>query len=84
MAEPLIQRNFHPTVIVSGYTKALQTAVETCNKISRTIDIDNITELREIVLSAIGTKFSSRWGPQMVGILYYRKSCFLHFFQFSG
>jgi len=23
-------------------------------------------ELREIVLSAIGTKFSSRWGPQMV------------------
>ena len=68
MAEPLIERNFHPTVIVQGYTKALQKALDTCNQISRTIDIENIVELREIVLAAIGTKFSSRWGPQMVDI----------------
>lgn len=66
MAEPLLERNFHPTVIVSGYTKALQKALEVCNSIARTIDVDNIGELREIVLAAIGTKFSSRWGPQMV------------------
>jgi T-complex protein 1 subunit gamma len=62
----LLSRNFHPTVIVTGYTRALQTALDTCAKISRTIDIDNETELKEIVSSAIGTKFSSRWGPQMV------------------
>jgi len=68
MAEPLLERNFHPTVIVNGYSKALQKALDTCKLISRTIDIDNIAELREIVLSAIGTKFSSRWGPQMVDI----------------
>lgn len=66
MAEPLLERNFHPTVIVSGYTKALQKALETCNSIARHIDINNNDELREIVLAAIGTKFSSRWGPQMV------------------
>jgi len=66
MAEPLLERNFHPTVIVSGYTKALQKALETCSSICRKIDIDNMDELRAIVLSAIGTKFSSRWGPQMV------------------
>ena len=68
MAEPLLERNFHPTIIVSGYSKALQKALETCEKICRTIDIDNMTELREIVLAAIGTKFSSRWGLQMVNL----------------
>ena len=68
MAEPLLERNFHPTVIVSGYSKALQKALETCEKICRTINIDKMDELREIVLAAIGTKFSSRWGAQMVDL----------------
>jgi len=66
MAEPLLERNFHPTVIVSGYGKALQMALDTCKRISRVIDVNNITEMREIVKAAIGTKFSSRWGDQMV------------------
>ena len=66
MAEPLLERNFHPTVIVSGYTKALQKALEVCGRICRTIDIDNSKDLREIVTAAIGTKFSARWGDQMV------------------
>ena len=42
MAEPLLQRNLHPTVIVSGYCKALQKALEVCKQISRVIDVDNI------------------------------------------
>jgi T-complex protein 1 subunit gamma len=66
IAEPLLERNFHPTVIVSGYMKALQTAVDTCNQICRRIDIDNMAEMREIVHAAIGTKFSSRWSGMMV------------------
>jgi T-complex protein 1 subunit gamma len=48
--------------------KALQTALDTCNRISRTIDINNYNEMKEIVTAAIGTKFSSRWGEQMVDI----------------
>lgn len=68
IAEPLLERNFHPTVIVRGFLRALQTALDTCNKISRTIDVNNTAEMREIVTSAIGTKFSSRWGDQMVDI----------------
>jgi T-complex protein 1 subunit gamma len=66
VAEPLLERNFHPTVIVSGYYKALQVALDTCGKICRKIDTDNVAELREIVTAAIGTKFSARWGPKMV------------------
>ena len=42
MAEPLLNRNFHPTVIVSGYCKALQKALEVCSQICRVIDVDNI------------------------------------------
>lgn len=66
VAEPLLERNIHPTVIVSGYMKALQSALDTCNRICRTIDINNTNEMREVVNAAIGTKFSSRWGGMMV------------------
>jgi hypothetical protein len=55
-------------VIVRGFMRALQTALDTCNQISRTIDVNSTAEMREIVTSAIGTKFSSRWGEQMVDI----------------
>jgi T-complex protein 1 subunit gamma len=65
-AEPLLERNFHPTVIVKGYMMALQRALQVCKDISRTIDIDNMDELQEIVTSTIGTKFSSRWGNMLV------------------
>jgi T-complex protein 1 subunit gamma len=68
LSEPLLHRNFHPTVIVSGYTKALVKALETMKKISRHVDINNHAELKELVMSAIGTKFSSRWGEQMVNM----------------
>ena len=60
------ERNFHPTVIVSGYVKALQKSLEVCASICRTIDINNNAELREIVTACIGTKFSSRWSDLMV------------------
>jgi T-complex protein 1 subunit gamma len=68
VAQPLLEKNFHPTVIVNGYAKALQKALDTCSKISRHLDINNRDELREVVASTIGTKFSSRWGLQMVDI----------------
>lgn len=68
ISAPLLESNFHPTVIVSGYYKALQKALDTCKAICRTVNTENPDELRSIVTSAIGTKFSSRWGTQMVDI----------------
>jgi len=67
-AQPLLEKNFHPTIIIKGYSQALQKALDVCQKICRTLDINNKTELREIVSSTIGTKFSSRWGLQMVDL----------------
>jgi T-complex protein 1 subunit gamma len=64
----LLERNFHPTIIINGYLRALQTALDTCNKICRTINTDNLAEMTEIVTATIGTKFSARWGPRMVSM----------------
>eukprot|EP00602_Paraphysomonas_sp_CaronLab_P005529 CAMPEP_0185025074 /NCGR_PEP_ID=MMETSP1103-20130426/8171_1 /TAXON_ID=36769 /ORGANISM="Paraphysomonas bandaiensis, Strain Caron Lab Isolate" /LENGTH=522 /DNA_ID=CAMNT_0027558193 /DNA_START=101 /DNA_END=1669 /DNA_ORIENTATION=+ len=68
LAEPLLQRNFHPTVIVNGYSKALVKALEVLKQISRKVNIDDKEDLKQLVMSAIGTKFSSRWGEQMVNM----------------
>ena len=68
VAQPLLEKNFHPTVIIAGFGKALQTALDTCKEISRTIDISNRSDMRDIVSSTIGTKFSARWGLKMVDI----------------
>jgi T-complex protein 1 subunit gamma len=35
LALPMIERNFHPTVIVSGYSKALQKALDVLDVIAR-------------------------------------------------
>jgi T-complex protein 1 subunit gamma len=68
LALPMIERNFHPTVIVSGYSKALAKALDVLDVIARRVDINNRDELTQLVMSAIGTKFSSRWGAQMVDL----------------
>lgn len=67
-AQPLLEKNFHPTVIIKGYGTALQKALDTCKDICRTLDINDRHELREVVRSTIGTKFSSRWGDLMVDL----------------
>mmetsp|Transcript_43358 Transcript_43358/g.94406 ORF Transcript_43358/g.94406 Transcript_43358/m.94406 type:complete len:561 (+) Transcript_43358:126-1808(+) len=62
VAEPLLEKNLHPTLIVSGYMKALEDAFAIMKEISFPIDLNNPEALRDIVRGAIDTKFSSRWG----------------------
>ena len=38
-----------------------QVALDTCAKISRTINTDDVKEISEVVTATIGTKFSARW-----------------------
>ena len=66
MAQPLLERNFHPTIIIKGYGQALQCCLDTLKSINRVVDTNNTDELRELVKAAIGTKFSGRWGMMMV------------------
>ncbi|KAJ1459951.1 chaperonin Cpn60/TCP-1 family [Pelagophyceae sp. CCMP2097] len=66
MAEPLLARMIHPTVIVSGYAAALRIAVAHCAKIATPISLDDKPAMLNLVQSCIGTKFSSRWGQLII------------------
>jgi T-complex protein 1 subunit gamma len=61
-----LERNIHPTQIVAAYNKALQASLKICKKIRVPVDLENRPQMLNIVQSCIGTKFSSRWGEQMV------------------
>mmetsp|Transcript_115781 Transcript_115781/g.323810 ORF Transcript_115781/g.323810 Transcript_115781/m.323810 type:complete len:559 (-) Transcript_115781:15-1691(-) len=63
VAEPLLEKKLHPTLIVSGYMQALDDALKELRSIAYEIDINSPEAVREVVRGAIDTKFSSRWGP---------------------
>lgn len=62
VAEPLLEKNIHPTVIVRGYVKALEDAVKIIDEIAFPIDVNDREQLMKIVNSCIGTKFTHRFG----------------------
>jgi len=61
-AEPFIQKNVHPTVIVGALFKALEEAQKIVENNSIPIDIHDDKQMMKIIHSCIGTKFASRWG----------------------
>ncbi|CAM9631165.1 unnamed protein product, partial [Sphacelaria rigidula] len=66
VAEPILTRGIHPTQIVMGYSRALQTALDACGALAEVIDVDNGPQLKKLVDAAVGTKFSARWGDRLV------------------
>jgi len=66
LAESLIKKNLHPTVIVQGYSRALQEALDICERQAKKIDIHDTAIMKSLVQSSIATKFSSRWNDKMV------------------
>jgi len=68
LAEPLLQNNIHPTIIVGGYMKAMVKALEVCKEIATDVDVKDISQMTELVEAALGTKFSSRWSSNLVGM----------------
>merc|ERR1719487_458942 len=61
VAEPLLEKKLHPTLIVSGYMRALDDALNMMKDIAYPVPDDN-EAIKEIVRGAIDTKFVSRWG----------------------
>jgi thermosome len=56
MAEDLLEQNIHPTLIVEGYRKAAQKALEVLDKISQTVDLDDKETLKKVAKTAMGSK----------------------------
>ncbi|XP_022335119.2 T-complex protein 1 subunit gamma-like [Crassostrea virginica] len=62
VAEPFLQQQMHPTVIISAFRQALEDLVEILReKISVPVDVTNRDEMMKIVKSCVGTKFISKW-----------------------
>jgi len=55
-AEDLLDQNIHPTVIVSGYRKAAQTAVQALDKLGTTVDISDRQTLKKVALTSMASK----------------------------
>lgn len=57
-AEKLLEKNIHPTVVVSGYKKALDVAVETLRKVAVPVNRTDYDMLKKIAMTAMGGKIS--------------------------
>lgn len=66
LAEPLIERQIHPTVICNGFLKALDDAVKWLAELATPLDLENTAELAKLVESCTGTKFISHFATSMV------------------
>jgi thermosome len=55
-AEELLEQNIHPTLIVSGYRKAAEKAIEVLNNISEAVNVDDTEVLRKAAITAMSSK----------------------------
>eukprot|EP01138_Halocafeteria_seosinensis_P014108 gb/GECG01014406.1/.p1 GENE.gb/GECG01014406.1/~~gb/GECG01014406.1/.p1 ORF type:complete len:546 (+),score=87.50 gb/GECG01014406.1/:1-1638(+) len=62
VAEPFIERNMHPTVIVNAYHRALEHALQICERNAVEVNLDDREQMRSLIKSCIGTKFVNRYG----------------------
>ena len=58
-AEKLVNWGIHPTVIVDGYRKAMQQAIDTLNKIAEDVTADDLVVLKNIARTSMESKIVS-------------------------
>jgi T-complex protein 1 subunit gamma len=68
VAEPFLEKQIHPTVIIRGFFRALADATEELDKFAVKLDPANRNELLKVVRSCLSTKFVSRWGDLMCNL----------------
>jgi thermosome len=55
-AEELLEQNIHPTVIVSGYKKASQQAIDILDKIGTPVDVKDRETLKRVAVTSMASK----------------------------
>jgi thermosome len=55
-AEDLLEQNIHPTIIVQGYRKAVEKAIEALANLAIKIDIDDRAALKKVSMTSMGSK----------------------------
>ncbi len=57
-ARPFLEREYHPSIIVKSYFKALQDVNKILNDLAVPIDLNNEQDVKKALYSCVGTKFS--------------------------
>jgi len=55
-AEELLDQDIHPTIIVSGYRKAAEKAVEVLHNLGQDVEIDDVKTLNKIAVTSMHSK----------------------------
>jgi thermosome len=55
-AEELLEQNIHPTLIVSGYRKAAEKAMEILDNISEVVKVDDKVTLKKVAITSMSSK----------------------------
>ncbi|MCS7128963.1 MAG: thermosome subunit alpha, partial [Desulfurococcaceae archaeon] len=56
-SEELLDQNIHPTLIIEGYTRAMQKALEVLSEIAEQVNPEDRSILRKVVDTAIASKY---------------------------
>lgn len=68
-AQPFLNQNMHPTVIIRAYRQALEDMINVLqDDIATPIDLNNQEQVRDVIKACIGTKFISNWSDLAVNI----------------
>lgn len=68
-AEPFLQQQIHPTVIIRAYREALEDIIKHLQTdLSIQLDINNREKMAEVVKACVGTKFIGKWSELAVKI----------------
>jgi archaeal chaperonin len=60
-SEELIDKNIHPTVIIDGYRKAAEKALETLEKIALSVDLKSQDYLKKAASTSMGSKLVAEY-----------------------
>jgi len=75
VAEPFLQRNMHPRIIVGAYMKVLDKALETLDKVAQSLDLNSAEQTLNVVRTCLGTKFVARYGDLVCKMSYDAVKC---------
>eukprot|EP01055_Gregarina_sp_Pseudo9_P000363 Gregarina_sp_Pseudo_9__362@NODE_1233_length_1758_cov_12_630599_g1159_i0_p1_GENE_NODE_1233_length_1758_cov_12_630599_g1159_i0NODE_1233_length_1758_cov_12_630599_g1159_i0_p1_ORF_typecomplete_len556_score124_82Cpn60_TCP1/PF00118_24/4_4e174_NODE_1233_length_1758_cov_12_630599_g1159_i0461713 len=62
LTEELLSQKIHPTLIVKGFSKALEDALNFLDEMCIKLDLTDEVKLLEVVAASMSTKFSASWG----------------------
>src|SRR6201997_5388380 len=68
-AEELITQDVHPTVVVDGYMKAMEKAMQVLDKIAEKVDPTSRADLIKVATTSMQTKLVSEDAPFLAGLV---------------